>query len=282
MLGRVTDAPATRQLQRLPFREGEPVIIVDDRGRKHVLKLRKGAQTHHGRTGLVQHDWIIGHPPGLRILAGEEVNFTCLRPTLEDYLLKVLKRHTQIIYPKDLGTLLTRANLFSGARVLEAGIGAGSAALLFRRFLGGEGELVSYERRPEFARRTAAMLEEFQALYGACDATHRLEVRDVYEGIAERDLDAVLLDLPEPHRAAPEAAKALRANGCLLCWLPTVIQVFELVRHLKSDPCWTEIQTTESLVRPWTVSTQSIRPCQNMIGHTGFLISARKTLTVAV
>ncbi len=282
ILAVVTTPKSPREIQRHPFREGEPVLIVDDRGRKHVLRLRAGYKTHHGRTGLVHHDWILGRPPGLRLNGPQGEDYICVRPTLEDYVLKVLDRHTQVIYPKDLGSLLTRGNLFSGARALEAGLGSGAAALLFRRFLGSEGELVSYEKREEFADRTSRMLEEFDRLYGHSLATHRIEVRDVYDGIAETDLDAVLLDVPEPHRATFFAAEALRPNGSLLCWLPTVLQVFDLVQHLHAVPVWAEVFVTETLMRPWTVSPQSIRPSQTMVAHTGFLISARRVECVSV
>ncbi len=269
-------------MQRLPFREGEPVLIIDDRGRKHVVRLQAGLESHHGRTGKVRHDWIIGQPPGLRVTGGDGQPFLCLRPTLEDYVLKVLERQTQVIYPKDLGSLLVRGNLFSGARVLEAGLGAGSAALLFRRFLGPGGELISYEKREEFAQRSPEILEEYERLYGSCQTPHRIECRDVYDGIDAQDLDLVLLDVPEPHQAMAAAAGALRPNGVLLCWLPTVIQVFDLVRSLHEQPEWAEVETTETLMRHWSVSSKSIRPRQTMIGHTGFLISARRVATLEI
>ncbi len=270
----------SRRLRRKPFEEGETILIVDHMGKQHLLRLQSGLLTHHGRAGKISHDAIIGRPAGLSFLTPDGHEFVCVRPTLEDFLLKSIKRHTQIIYPKDLGTILIQGDIYPGARVLEAGMGSGALALTLRRFLGPEGELVSYEKREEFALAAQTTFEEFGSRYGEGACRHRVEIRDVYEGIDEDDLDTVILDVPEPQLAARHAAAALRPNGVLLSWLPTALQVFELVRHLQEAAEWSRIRTTESLVRPWHVSSQSLRPAQRMVAHTGFLVCALKTVRI--
>ena len=269
---------AMAELQRTPLRAGEPVLIIDDRNRQHVLRLQAGYSSHHGRAGLIAHDRIIGCPPGLSYSTSTGRRFSVVRPSLENYLLKVIKRHTQILYPKDLGNIVVQGNLFSSARVLEAGLGSASAALLLLRLLGEQGELISYERNPEFAELARRTLEEFDRFYGSALARHRIVVGDIYEGIPEKDLDTILLDVAEPQSAQAAAAQALRPNGTLLCWLPTVLQVFVLVRVLQQNPEWAEIQVTETLMRPWRVAPTSVRPAHKMVGHTGFLISARRVV----
>lgn len=261
---------------RLPFRPGEPVLLVDDRGRRYYLRLAEGKifQTH--RIGLLPHDDIIGREPGVRLLTQKNVPVTCLRPSLEDFILGVLRRRTQIIYPKDLGLILMRGNIFPGARVLESGIGSGASALLFTRFLGKDGHLISYEQRPEFARLAQSNLEEARRWLGDVGATHTIVIGNVYDGIEHTDLDTILLDVPEPYRALDHAVEALRPGGSLLCWLPTTIQVYDTVRHLQKDPRWGLIETVENLVRPWDIGENTIRPAHRMVAHTGFLISARR------
>ncbi len=266
----------TRTLQRQPLQAGETVLIIDHRGQQHLLRLQPGLKTHHGRTGKIAHDSIIGRPAGLSFLSGDGNEFICVRPTLEDFLLKGIKRHTQIIYPKDLGSILIQGDIYPGARVLEAGMGSGAVALLLRRFLGPDGELISYEKREDFAQLAAETFEYFQTQYGQFLCPHTVQIRDVYEGIDESDLDAILLDVPEPHHALAAAAQSVRPNGALLCWVPTALQVFACVRGLQESPDWARIRTTETLVRPWHVSTQSLRPAQRMVGHTGFLVYARR------
>ena len=264
------------EITRLPFRSGEPALIIDSQGREHVVHLRAGGTSHHGRTGLVHHDEIIGRPPGLRVYPDKGQPYLCLRPNLSEYILKRLRRRTQIIYPKDLGTLLIEGNIYPGARVLEAGIGSASAAITLLRFLSPGGELISYETREEFAGHSQQTIEEFREWYGTVSSQHSIRIQDAYQGIEESDLDAVLLDVPEPEKAAPFALESLRTNGTMLCWLPTALQVYNLVRHLKNEPRWAQVKTTESLMRPWFVGPVSVRPSLTMVGHTGFLTTARR------
>ena len=265
-----------RQQQRMPFREGEPVLIVEDRGRKHVLHLKAGHKSHHGRTGQISHDDLIGKPPGLNCTTEDGRQFLCLRPTREEFILHKLVRHTQIIYPRDAGIIANEGNLFSGARVLESGMGSGSLSIIVRSTLGPEGLLISYERRPEFAELAGQNIQAFEETYGPLPTPHEVEVRDIYDGIDQEDLDTILLDLPEPERAVQAAAGALRVNGVLISWLPTALQVFSLCRHLQESPEWARVSTIETLVRPWQVGPRSVRPADRMVGHTGFLVSARR------
>jgi tRNA (adenine57-N1/adenine58-N1)-methyltransferase len=259
-----------------PFSVGEPIIIVEPQGKKHFVHLRAGDKFHHIRMGHIAHDQIIGRSPGVLLTSESGQPVVCLRLTLEDHILKKLRRRTSIIHPKDLATLLVRGDLFPGAQVLEAGLGSGAAALFFLRFLGPTGRLLSYERREEFLRLALANICDFNELYGDSGATHEARIADVYDGIDADDLDMILLDVPEPHRAAPHAMQALRPGGTLLCWLPTVTQVYLLVRHLQSEPCWSSVETRETLQRSWDVAENAMRPYHRMVGHTGFLIRARK------
>lgn len=261
---------------RLPFQEGETVIIVEPRGQTHFVQLRPGDKFHHRRTGHLSHDEIIGSAPGSLLESDQGVGVVCLRLTLEDFILKKLRRRTSIIHPKDLATLLVRGDLFSGARVLEAGLGSGATSIFLLRFIGTEGILTSYERREEFVDLALGNVRRAHSLFGDPGAEHRVNVSDVYEGIAEEDLDLVLLDVPEPHRATTHAYRSLRAGGILLSWLPTVTQVYLLVRQLQQEPGWSWVETRETLQRSWEVAENAMRPFHRMVGHTGFLIRTRK------
>jgi tRNA (adenine57-N1/adenine58-N1)-methyltransferase len=227
--------------------------------------------------GHIEHDAIIGSQPGLLLLSDRGLNAVCLRLTLEDFVLKELKRRTSIIHPKDLATLLVRGDLFPGARVLEAGIGSGATSITLLRYLGPDGHLISYERRKEFLELALENIAKVSELYGDPGTSHQTDVRDIYEkGIEEEELDTILLDLPEPHRATEAALEALRPGGILLCWLPTVTQVYLLVRQLQEDPAWSVVETRETLERSWQVGKNAMRPYHRMVGHTGFWIRARK------
>ncbi|HMK97015.1 MAG TPA: methyltransferase domain-containing protein, partial [Acidimicrobiales bacterium] len=175
----------------------------------------------------------------------------------------------QVIYPKDLGPALVMADIFPGARVLEAGLGSGAMSMALLR---AGADVTGYELRPEFAARAAKNVAAF--LGQAALERYHVEVRDVYESIGESGLDRVVLDLPEPWRAAKHAAAALRPGGILLSYLPTVPQVVTL-REALEGAGFAMAETVEVLQRGWHIEGQSVRPDHRMVGHTGFLTAAR-------
>jgi tRNA (adenine57-N1/adenine58-N1)-methyltransferase len=179
-----------------------------------------------------------------------------------------MPRGAQVIYPKDLGTIIMKADLFPGARVLEAGVGSGALSMVALR----AGCIVTgYEIREDFAER--AMINVTAAI-GETDR-YQVTVRDVYDGIDEEHLDRILLDLPEPWRALPHAEKALRPGGILLAYLPSINQSAELREALPKFG-FGLAETIEVLQRSWHIEGRSVRPDHRMVAHTGFLTTARR------
>jgi tRNA (adenine57-N1/adenine58-N1)-methyltransferase len=192
-----------------------------------------------------------------------------VRPTLSDLVVK-MPRGAQVIYPKDLAAILLAADLYPGARVLEAGVGSGALSMATLR---AGCSVVGYELRTDFAERARANVHD---LLGT-EVPYDVQIRDVYDGIDEERLDRILLDLPEPWRVVPHAATALRPGGILLCYLPTINQTAELRSALARHP-FALAETTEVLVRTWHVTRQSVRPDHRMVAHTGFLTTARRSM----
>ncbi len=191
-----------------------------------------------------------------------------MRPTLAEVVLK-MPRGAQVIYPKDLGPILVMADIFPGARVLEAGLGSGALSMTLLR---AGARVTGYELRPDFAARAVANVTGF--LGASVLERYLVEVRDVYEGIAEKGLDRVVLDLPEPWRAVKHAAEALRPGGIIVSYLPSISQVATLREALTSSG-FAMAETIEVLQRSWHIEGQSVRPDHRMVGHTGFLTGAR-------
>jgi tRNA (adenine57-N1/adenine58-N1)-methyltransferase len=180
-----------------------------------------------------------------------------------------MPRGAQVIYPKDLGPILMLADVFPGARILEAGVGSGALSMTLLR---AGAEVVGYELREDFAHRARANVVAF--LGEAVLNRYRIEARDAYDGIDETGLDRVVLDLPEPWRLVKEAETALRPGGILVCYLPTITQVAQL-REAVDHSAFGMAETLEVLQRSWHVQGQSVRPDHRMVAHTGFLTAAR-------
>jgi tRNA (adenine57-N1/adenine58-N1)-methyltransferase len=222
----------------------------------------------HSHAGVVPHADLLGQPEGVTVRSTHGARYTAVRPTLSDYVLK-MPRGAQVIYPKDLGPILLLADVFPGARVLESGVGSGACSAALLR---AGAELVGYELRDDFAERARANVEGF--LGAEATAHWRVEVRDVYEGIDERELDRIVLDLPEPWQVVGHAVEALHTGGILVAYTPSVVQVAQLRAALDDAP-FGFAETVEVLHRTWHVQGTAVRPDHRMVAHTGFLTSAR-------
>jgi tRNA (adenine57-N1/adenine58-N1)-methyltransferase len=185
-----------------------------------------------------------------------------------------MPRGAQVIYPKDIGPILMLADIFPGARILESGVGSGALTSALLRAIGPTGHVTGYEIRDDFAARAIANVHGFLG----DDVPLDVHVRDVYEGIDERDLDRVVLDLPEPWRVVKHAAEAIRPGGILIAYLPTILQVGRLREEIAASP-FGMAETLEVMHRGWHVEGQAIRPDHRMVAHTGFLTVARHLAT---
>jgi tRNA (adenine57-N1/adenine58-N1)-methyltransferase len=264
---RSTEADANRG----PFMDGDVAVLFDRRHRRYRVPLRGGG-SFSSHLGAIDHDRIIGRLEGFVAVTSKGHRMTVLRPTFQERVLD-LPRQSQVIYPKDLGSLLMRCDFYPGANVVEIGLGSGAASGAILRAIGPRGSLVSYEVREAIVERTKRNVAEL-----APDAeNHRIVVADAYEtGIAQHDVDRVLMDLPEPWRLIDTTADALRTGGILAAFLPTVLQVHRLSVALNMDTRWRLVETIEIMERPWHVTDLSVRPEHRMVGHTGFITTARR------
>ena len=251
-----------------PLEAGERVLLVDAKDRRYLITLVPGA-TFHTHAGVVAHDDLIGTTEASAVAGSTGRSFLVLRPTLSDIVLK-MPRGAQVIYPKDLGAILIAADIGPGQRILEAGVGSGALSMTVLR---AGASVVGYELREDFAQRARANVA---AALGP-DAPYRVEIRDVTQGIDETMLDRVLLDMPEPHKVVAAAADALRPGGILLSYLPTINQTALLRQAFDdADSPFGLAETQEVMRRTWHVEARSVRPDHRMVGHTGFLTTARR------
>jgi tRNA (adenine57-N1/adenine58-N1)-methyltransferase len=251
-----------------PFAYGDKVLLLDNKQRRYLITLAEGAE-FHSHTGLWPHADLVGQAEGVVMRTTKGTPYTALRPTLEDFVVE-MPRGAQVIYPKDLAPICMLADIGPGVRVLESGVGSGALSMTMLRW---GAEIVGYELREDFANRAKANVRAFLG-EEALDHYH-VELRDCYQGIDERDLDRVVLDLPEPWQVVPHAMEALRPGGILVAYLPSIIQVSQLREVINGSKQWNGTRSLEVLHRGWYVEGSAVRPDHRMVAHTGFLTVSR-------
>jgi tRNA (adenine57-N1/adenine58-N1)-methyltransferase len=259
-------SPSARGL----FRDRDAVVLIDRKERISLRTLRAG-RVINVRGNAVPSDELIGRPEGTVVTTARGDRLLVLRPTYAQ-LIPNLPRQAQPIYPKDVGPLLLWGDIGPGMRVIEVGTGPGALTLGLLRAVGPTGELVSYELREDFAARAADNVARFHG-----EAPNwRVRVADAFEGFVERDVDRIVVDLAEPWRLLDRIAEALRPGGVVTGFVPTALQVKQLVDGLRDHGAFAAVETLETLTRFWHVRERSLRPEHRMVAHTGFLVFARR------
>ena len=252
-----------------PFEAGERVMFVDQRGRTYLVKLQaKG--TYHTHSGTLGHEEILGQPEGTKVETSGGMVLTAFRPRFADFALK-MPRGAQVIYPKDLGPILMYADVHPGARALEAGTGSGALTIALLRAVGDQGTVTSYDLRDE---HQAHAIQNIEAFFGKVPGTLTLRTGDVRDVPRAESFDRCLLDLPEPWGPLPAIHAVLEPGGVVCAYLPTTVQVQQLVVALPAQG-FLHVETFEVMHRGWHVTERSVRPDHRMVGHTGFLTIAR-------
>ena len=252
------------------FQEGDYVLIIDNKGRDYLIKLNH-INKFESHVGNFSHTNLIGQKHGSYIRTTNGHHVIAVKPTMSDYTRK-MPRIATVIYPKDLGSILIYGDVFPGARVLEAGSGSGALTITLLRAVSDNGHVISYDIRPDMIKQTSNNVNSFLPNH----KNLTMKLGDVYEGFEEDNIDRIILDLPEPWLVVPHASQKLVPGGIFVSFLPTILQVHQLTRCLKSQTTFQLIETFEILCRTWTVSGRSVRPSHKMVGHTGFLTTARK------
>ena len=299
--------------------------LTDPKGRMHQIVLQPGG-TFHTHRGALSHDDLIGAPEGSVVTAVGGTAYVALRPLLADYTL-AMKRGAAIIYPKDAAQILVYADIFPGARVLEAGAGSGALSAWMLRAIGPGGQLVSFERRPDFAAIARANVHKYfgevpawwtlvtgdlsakaaldviaavppPAAVGApapasppplptppglpappaqgAAGTEALTVAGSVAATEPEAFDRVILDMLAPWDCVADVATALIPGGLLCCYVATTTQLSRVTEEIRAHGGFFEPAAWETMMRGWHLDGLAVRPEHRMIGHTAFLVTARR------
>jgi tRNA (adenine57-N1/adenine58-N1)-methyltransferase len=258
-----------------PFRAGDRVQLTGPKGRLNTITLEEG-KVFHTHRGMVDHDALIGLPDASVVTATNGDEYLALRPLLSDFVMS-MPRGAAIIYPKDAAQILSLADIFPGASVVEAGVGSGALSLWLLRAIGPTGSLVSFERREEFAQVARANAVTF---LGSAPENWRVEVADLVEALPTAvepgSVDRVVLDMLAPWECLDVVADALKPGGVVLCYIATVTQLSRVAEAIRGTGAFTDPDSSETMVRGWHVEGLAVRPDHRMVAHTGFLITARR------
>ena len=253
------------------FVAGDRVQLTDQKGKIYSITITPGKEWHTHK-GWIVHDDLIGLPEGSVVSTSAGLKFTAFIPLLTDYVLS-MPRGATIVYPKDAALIVGFADIFPGARVLEAGVGSGALTLSLLRAVGPTGSVHSVERREEFAANATSNIENY---FGGRPANWSLAIGSVQEQEFDHEFDRVILDMLAPWECVDMAAKVLRPGGVFMAYVATTTQLSATAEALKDDGHFTEPESFESMVRGWHHEGLAVRPQQRMIGHTGFLIFSRR------
>jgi tRNA (adenine57-N1/adenine58-N1)-methyltransferase len=258
-----------------PFLVGDKVQLTGPKGRMHTIVLTEGAVFHTHR-GMLAHDALVGLPDGSVVTSTTGDEYLALRPLLADFVMS-MPRGAAIVYPKDAAMIVTFADIFPGATVVEAGVGSGALSLSLLRAIGPEGRLASFERREEFAAVAEGNVTSF---LGARPDNWSVTVGDLVDELPnvvdEGAADRVVLDMLAPWECVEATAAALKPGGLLVCYVATVTQLSRTAEAIRGFGGFTDPDSSETLVRGWHVEGLAVRPDHRMIGHTGFLLTARR------
>jgi len=252
--------------------EGEDIFLYLDRKRTYLVRV-EAEKSFHTHKGYIQLGDLIGKEYGTRISSSMGVEFVALKPNLRDYIFKT-KRGTQISYPKDISLIIMFSGIGPGSRVVEAGTGTGALTSALAHYVKPTGRVYTYELRPEFMGMAKKNLERAKV----SDYVESKN-KDITEGIEEKDVDAVILDMATPWLVVPHAYTALKGSGVLVSFSPTIDQVVKTVEAL-NESGFVGVETVETLMRFMQVERGKTRPQTVMTGHTGYLTFARKAIRI--
>jgi tRNA (adenine57-N1/adenine58-N1)-methyltransferase len=250
---------------------GEPVLLVDRKGRRYLITLEPGGQFHY-HSGSITHDDVLGQPEGVRVRSTKGGWVRVFRPTAADWTVKA-PRGAQVVYPKDQALIVGLADIGPGMTVVEAGAGSGALTCALLRAVGDHGQVISFELRDDHADIAERNVVR---RFGEAPPNWSLRRGDVAGGLEELSCHRVVLDLLEPWEVCKPSASALFPGGILCAYTPTVPQVMRLHEALIEDGRWGGTETVEALLRPWHVAGLAVRPDHRMVGHTAFLTFARR------
>jgi len=242
-------------------------LLLGKDGKRFTVRLNPGESLHTHR-GFIKHDDVAGQPFGTQLTTQLGYPFYLLRPSIHDLIMNV-KRESQIIYPKESGYALLKMNILPGSRVIEAGTGSGAMTIALARGVMPSGRVYSYDVRQDMIDLATRNLTKV----GVLDLVD-LKCRGIAEGFEEKEVDALFMDVREPHLYIGKVKEALAPGSFFGALVPTTNQVSALLEELELRG-FVDLEVSEMLLRHYKTVAARLRPEDRMVAHTGYLVFAR-------
>jgi len=253
------------------FKVGDRVQLTDAKGKMHTITLQLN-QEWHTHNGWLVHNEVVGLPEGSVVETTGGLKFLAFKPLLADYVL-AMPRGATIVYPKDAAMILGLADIAPGVSVLEAGVGSGALSISLLRAVGSKGSVDSFEKREEFATIATKNVNQY---FGESPSNWNLQLGAVQDFDHVQHYDRVVLDMLAPWECIEMASKVLIPGGVFIAYVATTTQLSQTAEAIKASECFTEPESSETIVRGWHHEGLAVRPQHRMIAHTAFLIMARR------
>ena len=254
------------------IRHNSHVLFYYDRSKKWLLKVSRGG-SFHTHIGIILHSDAIGQEYGSRLVTNKDKYVYLLKPTMYDYTMKI-QHGTQIVYPKDIGYIVARAGIQSGQRVVEIGTGSGSLTSFVAGIVRPRGHVHTFDVNEGFIRIAEKNIQ--RAGVSRHVTIHNMDVRDAATlPVGDGEADVALVDLGDPWTVMPQVRRMLKGGAPVFAVCPTINQLERLSASLTENE-FTDIESTEQIVRTIEAREGKTRHSFQAIGHTTYLCHARK------
>jgi tRNA (adenine57-N1/adenine58-N1)-methyltransferase catalytic subunit len=249
--------------------DGVYVLLFYQANKNWLTKIEKSKKLHT-HIGIIDFDQILGLEYGSSIVTSKQKRVYLMQPTVYDFVMKS-ERKTQIVYPKDLGYIAIRTGLKSGSNVLEIGTGSASLTTFFASLVEPSGHVFTYDVNEEFMEIASKNLRK-----SGMEKNVSMFKRDIMkEGLQLCDIDIAIIDLGDPWNVLQVVHKCLNNSGSVAIICPTMNQLEKTSKHM-SEVGFTDIESSELMIRNIEAREGKTRPSMRMIGHTTYLLFGRK------
>jgi len=248
------------------------VVVLKNNKHKHLAVL-KDDQEFVSQNGVIKFNDIRELPS--TVTSSKNHEYYVYIPSFDEFIL-LMKRGPQIIYPKDIGAILIAGNISKNSNILEIGTGSGALTLYLNLILDKKSRLFTLDENEKNQRRAQKTIERFVASSKINNLVDVNYINSKLSAFAFNDLadkvDTIITDIPEPWEFFLK--NQIKQNLNWVSYLPSISQVEKIVTKLRENN-FVNLKITETLNREWIVDKKIVRPKNEMVGHTGFVVGAR-------